>query len=816
MIPSGGVRRRIVILTEDSKPATGGIAEYLHELARAASATHDVVVVTSVAGAAALNGGLPFTYQELPWFRAQAPQAGDAFPPVRQVNTALWQLDRRRRVRAQLATLAADRSDTTYILGRVSPVTDPWRRACEDLALPYHAMAYGRELVEPLPSVAARRRARTMGGARHWFAVSAATQALLGGLGVPLDRITIVPPGVPSPDRAVPTPAARSAARHAAGIGRDPFLLSVGQLRRRKGVDLAIGAFARMLDRHPALRHVIIGSGTESQPLRRQAQALGVADRVAFLDAVDDATKEALFAECTAFVLPIRRVAGDVEGYGIVFLEAARHGKAVVAGRVDGVPEAVVDGVTGLLVDTDGEIDGVAAAVARVLDDPLFARRLGSSGRARVEAECCWAARAVTFVAAVDRADTAPVARAAGVARRLPRGGDTARVAVDRLTVVAQLARQRMLWRYLRAGDTPEDLDQMRAAVGAWVLRALAAHAGAEPGARGASAGFHVVSGWAPPYPEVTGYLLPTLLRAAADPAPGTGGDVCVAAVRRAAAWLVDTRLPTGAICRKHWSKGAATPSVFNTGQVIEGWCALAIQTGDGEWIAHARASAEWLLLEQERDGCWIRSAFNRTAHSYYARVAAILGELGAHVGGADGARYRDAALRGLDWVVGQQDRDGWFDRAGFAADEPPTTHGIGYVIEGLLRGGIALGEERYVIAAERAARALLDAYHRRGRLPGRFDRGWRAAARWRCVTGDAQVGVVWAQLARRTGLAAYRAAADRIAGDVRRSVRVDPAWPERSGGVPGAWPRHGGYDPFAYPTHAAKFALDLAAELSA
>ena len=65
-------RRRIVILTEDSKPALGGIAEYLHQLALATSETHNVLVVTSVAGAEALNPGLPFRYREVGWFRGRS------------------------------------------------------------------------------------------------------------------------------------------------------------------------------------------------------------------------------------------------------------------------------------------------------------------------------------------------------------------------------------------------------------------------------------------------------------------------------------------------------------------------------------------------------------------------------------------------------------------------------------------------------------------------------------------------------------------------------------------------------------------------
>src|ERR1700728_5020532 len=162
--PSGGRgrsrvgRRRIVILTEDSKPALGGIAEYLHQLALATSETHDVLVVTSVLGAEALNPGLPFRYREVGWFRKAQPRRGDGFMPTRRLNTLAWQLGRRGRVRHLLAGIDAEQPNSAYVLGRMSPVTYPWYVACLDLGLDFTAIGYGLELVEALAPAWARRR----------------------------------------------------------------------------------------------------------------------------------------------------------------------------------------------------------------------------------------------------------------------------------------------------------------------------------------------------------------------------------------------------------------------------------------------------------------------------------------------------------------------------------------------------------------------------------------------------------------------------------------------------------------------------------
>jgi len=354
----------------------------------------------------------------------------------------------------------------------------------------------------------------------------------------------------------------------------------------------------------------------------------------------------------------------------------------------------------------------------------------------------------------------------------------------------------------IRRGKVPADLAGARVSLISWMQQAFEAGGGGA-----AAAAYSLVLGWGGPYPEITGYCIPTLLdagRTLGDPSLG-------ALAERAGYWLARTRLPSGAICRKQWTPSNDVPSVFNTGQVIDGWCALAAESADPQWANYARKSAEWLLAEQGPDGAWARSAYNGIPHTYYTRVAAPLARL-ALVTGED--RFAESARRQLDWTLTQQDADGWFHLAGFGPADIPTTHTIGYVIEGLVAAAGLLDAPQYIDAAERAARPMLEAFNRRGVLAGRFDRGWRAATASRCVTGDAQVGAVWARLARITGDQSYRDGAARIADQVRLTIDVRDDVPELSGAIPGSMPRWGDYDPYSYPTHAAKFALDLIAEL--
>jgi len=369
-----------------------------------------------------------------------------------------------------------------------------------------------------------------------------------------------------------------------------------------------------------------------------------------------------------------------------------------------------------------------------------------------------------------------------------------------RALVAAQLATRGRLHVAMRRGTPPVDLAGTRVRLIEWLRRAFVAGGG-----DAAAASYSLVLGWGGPYPEITGYCIPTLL----DAGRALGDPSLAALAERAGHWLARTRLPSGAICRKQWTPSNAAPSVFNTGQVIDGWCALAGASTDPVWATLARESGLWLLGEQRADGAWDRSAYNGIPHTYYTRVAAPLASLAVMTGDS---RFADSARRQLDWTLRQQDPDGWFRLAGFTADDVPTTHTIGYVIEGLVAAAGLLDAPEYTAAAERAARPMLEAFTRRGFLAGRFDRGWREATDCRCVTGDAQVGAVWARLARLTGDDAYHDGAVRIAEQVRLTIDVRDDLPELSGAIPGSMPRWGDYDPYAYPTHAAKFALDLIA----
>ena len=175
-------------------------------------------------------------------------------------------------------------------------------------------------------------------------------------------------------------------------------LLTVARLFARKGHDQVIEAMPRIVQKIPDVRWVIAGTGPEKEKLVKRAGELKVQDPIVFAGFVPADELPAYYAACDVFVLPNREIldpadpwAGDFEGFGIVFIEAASTGKPVIAGRSGGAPDAVLDGQTGILVDPLNAAE-IADAVIKILTDPALGAKMGQNGRRRAEQELTWPA----------------------------------------------------------------------------------------------------------------------------------------------------------------------------------------------------------------------------------------------------------------------------------------------------------------------------------------------------------------------------------------------------------------------------------------
>lgn len=169
------------------------------------------------------------------------------------------------------------------------------------------------------------------------------------------------------------------------------IVLSVNRLVPRKGNDMVIRAFKQVITEIPNAVYLIAGEGPCLSMLKDLVASLNLNQHVMFLGAPDNNLLNKLYHLCNLFIMSSRELDNgkDVEGFGIVFLEANSAGKAVIGGNTGGIPDAVIDGQTGILVDPESTIH-IAQAIIKLLKDEEYARQLGQKGRQRVKEEFDW------------------------------------------------------------------------------------------------------------------------------------------------------------------------------------------------------------------------------------------------------------------------------------------------------------------------------------------------------------------------------------------------------------------------------------------
>ncbi len=351
---------RHLLVTNDYLPKTGGIQVYLHELWRRLEPDRAVVLTaTSHDDAAAFDESSAIAIERV--------AAKTLFLPTPRALAAIEAAIERHQ--PDLVLL-----DPAWPLGLLGP----------HLSRPYGVVLHGAEVTIParLPLVASSLR-RVL---RHASVVVSAggypEAEARRNVAELMPPVVAVAPGV-DPQRFAPVDASqRSAVRASLGVTDDALLVSsFSRLVPRKGMDTLIKAAARLAATWPTLEVVIGGAGRDRDRLERLAAARHAPVR--FIGRVPDEDLGPWLASSDLFVMDCRRrwLGLEQEGFGIVFVEAAAAGVAQVAGRSGGSHEAVVDGVTGVIVDSPRRAADLARVMSDVLGDP--ARRAAMGARAR-------------------------------------------------------------------------------------------------------------------------------------------------------------------------------------------------------------------------------------------------------------------------------------------------------------------------------------------------------------------------------------------------------------------------------------------------
>lgn len=280
-------------------------------------------------------------------------------------------------------------------------ITDSWKSVAaipEGLG-PIAMLAHGNEIPRDVASARARRARHAVRRARTVVASSRFTADLVRDLALGAEtRVVVINPPLP-PQQTAGAPAL--AKIDAAIAGRSPVLSTLSRLEPRKGVDMVLRVLPRLRERFPGIVYLVAGSGDDLPRLRRVAIERGVQDCVVFLGALaDDQEKAAFFERTEVFAMPVRRVEDSIEGFGIVYAEAAWRGVPSIAGLEGGASDAVLDGQTGLLCRGDDE-HAVFEALNRLLGDEALRRELGDAARRHALTKLSWSVALPAYLAAL-------------------------------------------------------------------------------------------------------------------------------------------------------------------------------------------------------------------------------------------------------------------------------------------------------------------------------------------------------------------------------------------------------------------------------
>lgn len=319
-------------------------------------------------------------------------------------------------------------------------------------------------------------------------------------------------------------------------------------------------------------------------------------------------------------------------------------------------------------------------------------------------------------------------------------------------------------------------------------------------GTGGSAATYNLLLGWGDAYPETSGYIIPTLFRYA----DLRNDEGIRERALMMAAWVRSTQHLSGSF--PGGTGGTGDPNAFNTGQILIGLIETYRRTGDETYLEAVRDACDWLVEVQSNQGHWAAYDYQSEPHVYTCRVAWPL-LLGAELLEGDDGPYRQAAENNLQWVIANQQPNGWFSHAAFEAADDPFLHTIAYTIRGLIEAGRLLEDDEVFAAGKRAADKLLELHDRHGVLKGAYDETW-SPSWYYCLPGNAQMAVVWLRLFELTGDRDYLHAARTTVQFIKRHQPLATA-AEIRGAIPGSYPIFGRYLYLRYPNWAAKFFVD-------
>lgn len=363
---------KILIVSVDFPPHTDGVSTVAHELAtRLADRGEEVVVI----GPKSRNDGDYDSRQKFRVIRTAFYESGYLrFIPM---FFALPYAVMRYRIKMVIAMNIAYGGIISYIFFR-------W------LGFSYILWAYGYEFAKFEANPLVRRLyIKIYENSLFVVAITNFVRERLIRFGVDPKKIVVIKPGT-EPLKYYPVKV-NSDFRRLYNLENKRIIMSVGRLIERKGIDMTIRALKNVREAFADTVYLVVGEGPFKKQLEALSSRLGLRDAVRFVGRVSDNELLNFYNLCDLFIMPSRTLydKGDIEGFGIVFLEAGACEKPVIGGLGGGMSEAIENGITGLLVNSSDPKE-VSDAIIKIVSDPNYARFLGENGRRRVIEELNW------------------------------------------------------------------------------------------------------------------------------------------------------------------------------------------------------------------------------------------------------------------------------------------------------------------------------------------------------------------------------------------------------------------------------------------
>lgn len=328
-----------------------------------------------------------------------------------------------------------------------------------------------------------------------------------------------------------------------------------------------------------------------------------------------------------------------------------------------------------------------------------------------------------------------------------------------------------------------------------WVLSSIRATNG-----NGSAAGYHFWKGWSDAYPETTGYLIDTLF----DGFHLNYNSVYKLAAIKSADWLCRIQLSNGAF--PGGVGGKLPPIVFDTGMILFGLTRAWEETNEKKYFYAFSNAFRWLESQICDDFTWQSHSYVPGYEpAYYTMVIWAMLKANIHL---KNNRVYEKLTNTLNIFVQKVTPELTILDWGFHSDEPASTHTIGYTLQGMLEAGRMLNNNKATDLVKSIAKKMRIIRQEKGRLAGSYDNKWKGNYSFRCLTGQAQLSLIYFRLYEIYDEGIFLKEARFLFSQTLRfqcRVRIDGLF----GGIPGSAPLWGKYQRFYFPNWAVKFFLD-------